>query len=902
MAQEPRWRRYARFWRTNVAADVDDELRFHLESRVRELTGQGLTAVAAHQQAADEFGDVERTRTGLREIGERRERRRDRWMRRYGVGQDARYLLRGLRSSPGFTFSVVLTLAVGIGAVTSMYGVTSRLILQPPPHVAAPDRVAKLYFSYERPGESGGIMDASSYPLYELLRDEVRSLAAVAAYAPATELPVGSGADAELVRATLVSAGFGAVTGVRPALGRWIADAEAHPESGARVVVLGDGLWRRRFGADPGVIGTTVLVKGLPYQLIGVAPRGFRGVELADVDLWLPLFARADGGKATWHTFASSSNLRFAVRLRPGVRASQAAAELTPLHHTFVMDLERERSGARERPPVTTRVLAGGVTGALDDHMTRRPEATVALWLTGVSVILLVIACANVASLLLLRAMRRRREIAVRLALGLGRRRLVAQLLAESGALALLGGMAAVAMVVGGGGWVNRVLLPDLVWEPAARDWPLFALAAGCTVVVALLAGLAPALQLRRDPVAALKDGTQHGSARRSSLHRGLLVSQAALSVVLLVGAGLFLRSLQQLRAHDYGLNPDGVLVAQVAFDGAGWKPADRAAFHREALERVSALPGVQDAALATNVPLRSLSGGQLLLPDGTQIATPTGEVTYGSQVTTDYVATTGMRLLAGRGFVGSDASERAVVVNETLARSVWPGRPAVGECVLREKDAPCSTIVGVVADPSAFGLMPDHPRMLFWSVMGPGEATDGALLVRVATGSNVSATTIRSALLELRPGLPYLDVKPLGAVLEPQLRPWRLGATVFTAFGVLAMLLAGLGLYSAVAYAVTQRTREIGVRMAIGAGRGSVVALVASDATRTAVAGVVLGTALALAGSRWIAGLLFEVSPRDPIVYAAVGGAIILVALLASVAPARRATRVNPVTALRAE
>jgi len=465
-----------------------------------------------------------------------------------------------------------------------------------------------------------------------------------------------------------------------------------------------------------------------------------------------------------------------------------------------------------------------------------------------------------------------------------------------------MGGVAAVAMVAWGGGWVNRLLLPDLVWEPAARDWPLFALAAGCTAAVALLAGLAPALQLRHDPMAALKDGTQHGSTRRSSLHRGLLVSQAALSVVLLVGAGLFLRSLQQLRAHDYGLNLDGVLVAQVTFDGAGWRPTDRAAFHQEALVRVRALPGVQDAALATNVPLRSLSGGKLLLPDGTRIATPDGEVTYGSQVTADYLATIGMRILAGRGFVESDGSERAVVVNETLARTVWPGRPAVGECVLREEGAPCATVVGVVADPSVFGLMPDHPRMLFWSVMAPDEATSGALLVRVVAGSGVSAGSIRAALQELRPSLPYLDVAPLSAVLEPQLRPWRLGATVFTAFGVLAMLLAGLGLYAAVAYAVTQRTREIGVRMAIGATRGSVVALVASDATRTAVAGVVLGTALALAGSRWIAGLLFEVSPRDPVVYAAVGGAIILVALLASVAPARRATRVNPVAALRAE
>ena len=913
MSHEPTWRRALRFWGPNVAADVDEELRFHLETRIEALTREGLDPATARARAEEEFGDVPQTARRLRAIGQRRTRRDRRWLTRQNIALDLRQILRGFRASPAFTLAVVLTLGVGIGAVTAMYGVMSRLLLQPPPHVAEAGRVVKLFFRYERAGSPAGTIDATSYPLYVAMRDGATSVAAMAAYAGENEIAVGEGVDAELARATLVSAGFGRVTGVRPALGRWIADDEADPFTGARVAVLADGFWRRQFGADPGVVGRTIRVKGLPYRVIGVTPRGFRGIDLADTDLFLPLMAADDGGRRPGRSYemASSSNLRVAARLAPGATPGQAAAELgtrfaRALDESERADAERNRahfgSDLPAREPYRMTVLTAPIRGALAYDMTRRPEATVAVWLVGVSAVLLAIACANVASLFLLRAMRRRREIAIRLALGMSRRRLVALLLAESGALALLGGVAAVAVVIWGGAWVNRYLLPDLAWEAATLDWSLFALAAGCTIGVALLAGLVPALQLRRDTEHALRDGAPHGSTRRSRLHAGLLVAQTALSVLLLVGAGLFLRSMQQLRAHDYGMDIDGVTVVQVLFDGSGWRGRAIGAFHDQALERLRRLPGVERAALATSVPLRGLSGAGLTLPDGHKITGPDGESSYGSDVTPGFVSTVGLHLVAGRDIGEADRQTGAIVINQTMARIGWPGRSPIGECAHRTGNPRCAPIVGVVADPSTGGLASRGPRMLFYSLLEPGEADGGAILLRTRDGMAPSAAAIRQALESVQPGLPYVRVESLGAVLEPQLRPWRLGATVFTAFGVLAALLAGLGLYAAIAYAVTQRTREIGVRVAVGAGRRDVLTLVIGDGVRIAAVGLVLGAGAALFASRWITDLLFEVSPREPRVYVAVGIVLLLVSLVATLMPAWRATRVDPVIALRAE
>ena len=898
----PKWRRYLRFWRADPAADVDDELRTHLELRTDELRARGLSQVEAHVQALAEFGDVEATRARLVSIDRRMTRRRARFLWWDALRADLRYAARGLGANPLLAGTVVLTLAVGIGAATTMYGVMRELLVQPPPHVAAPGRVAKLYFGLQRADDSLRTFDASSFPFYERLRDQARTLAGVAAYAPGERLAVGQGADAELARATLVSAGFWRTLGVTPRLGRTFVDEEAHPVTGARVVVLGHELWQRRFGGDPAVVGRTLVVKGLPYEIVGVAPRGFRGIALERTDLWLPLFARADGGSRapTWHESPSSANLRFVARLAQDASPAQARADLGRLYATHVA----ETWGDREGPSTRALVRLGPVTGALGTDMRRVPEGTIAVWLVGVAGVLLLVACANVGGLLLLRALRRRREIAVRLALGMSRRRLTALLFTETALLVVLGGAASAVATVWGGAWVRAVLLGDLRVERAGTDWWTIGAAVACTAGTALLAGLAPVLQARRDASAGLRDGGQHGATRRSPIFRTLLVAQTALSVVLLVGAGLFVRSIQRIESLDLGLDVRDALLVQVDFSGTGRDGRERAAFLERALERVRVLPGVTAASLAGGAPLHSASGGSFRLPGATEPVTmPDGAVPWMNVVGGDFFAATGMRVLEGRGLTTADRTgPPALVVNQSLARRAWPGRSPVGECVLLYSHPDlCATVVGVVADARTFRLR-EEQRPWFYTPLPPGDADARVLLVRRDPRVAGLEATVRQALHDLDPALPFVDVRVLGDALDPQMRPWRLGATVFTAFGTLAALLAALGLYAAVAYAVTQRTREIGVRVAVGATAPQVVGLVLGDGVRTALAGVALGLALALIGGRWMADLLFDVSPRDPLVLALVAGGALLAALAASVAPARRATRVDPVVALRVE
>jgi predicted permease len=910
MRDVPKWRRYLRFWRADVEGDVDEELRFHFEARTAELRARGATAEEARRQATEEFGDEDAVRAHLHAIDHRMERRRARFLWWDAARADLRYALRGLRANPLFTGAVVLTLAVGIGAATTMYGVMRRLLIQPPPGVVAPDVVRRLFFRYEEPGEAPHTYAALSYPFFEEIRDDRRVLDAVAVYDRA-ELPVGQGADAELVDATLVSAGFWRTLGARPALGRFIADDEAHPATGSRVVVLGHAFWQRRFGGDPAVLGRVVRVKGLPYEVVGVAPRGFRGVELAGTDVWLPLFASADDGSARtpdWHTYGSSSNLAFVARLRPGVPLAQAQAELSRRFDAFIRRVEGEMFGSipelMARTAATRRTVhLGSLTGALGNDMTRIPEATVSVWLVGVAGVLLVIACANVGSLLLMRALRRRREIGVRLALGMSRRRLAALLLVESLLLAVLGGVASAAVIVAGGAWVRRVLLAGMSAERAGFDWDMLFVAAGCTLGVALVTGLVPVLQTRRGGMAGLRDGGQHGATRRSRVHWTLLVAQTALSVVLLVGAGLFLHSLRRITTLDLGLDTRNVLAVQVDFSGSGRRPLERAAFYQRALERVRALPGVEHAAVAQTVPLRTTQGGLVRLPGAEKWLRPESGSPLMNFVGDDFFAATGMRLVRGRGITAADlAGPPVVVINEALARAGWPDGSPIGACV-NTSDHPddCVTVVGVVGNAHTFRLR-EEQRFWFYKPLARDDGDVGVLLVRQTPGVAGVAATLRRTLRDLDPTLPYIDVAVLGDVLDPQIRPWRLGATLFTTFGVIAMLLAALGLYAAVAYAVTQRTREIGVRVAVGATAGSVVRLVLGDGARVALVGIAAGLGLALIGAPFIADLLFDVSPRDPLVLLGVGGGVLLAALLASLLPARRAARVDPVTALRVD
>jgi putative ABC transport system permease protein len=874
---------------------MDEEMRFHLDMETEKNIREGMSIEEASRQAVLAFGGVEKHKEGMRD-GRRIPLLEN-------LVQDTRYAARSLRRTPGFTITVVLTLAAGIGATTAMYGVMSRLLLLPPPHVMEPERVVKPYFTYDAVDRDPETYTGRDYAYFERVRASSRTLRSVGAYVQ-MDFPVDEGSDALQAKVTLATQGFWSVLGTRPALGRLFSDEEAVPIGGARVAVLGHAFWRRHYGGDPAVVGKTLRVKGHPYEIVGVTPRGFRGIELEETDVWLPIGAYADGSPDSlkWTETRYGFWLTDVGRLAPGATAAQAGAELSAL--TRSIDDEHARERKRPTDPETgtkSWVTAGPVVGALGRDMKRIPEARVAVWLVAIAGVLLAAACVNVASLLLLRAMRRRREIAVRVALGMGRGRMAAQLFTESLLLATVGGVVALTVAIAGTTWISRVLLPDLAWEPDSLDWRMLSLTGTCILGTALLAGLAPLLQTREDPARVLREGAQQGSPARSRVLRGLLATQIALSVVLLTGAGLFLRSLQRIDAVDLGFDRQHVLVATIDFSGTGKTRKQVGAFWEQALERVRAIPGVERASLSTTAPLRTAFGaGIFRLPEGTARVVKEQGMPTVNYVTPDFFATAGTRIVLGRDFRPEERhGAPTLVLNETLARVGWPGRSALGACIPFETMKGCATVIGVVANARRFDLR--EPEMLMYYLpLTPDDG--GLLLVREAPRARLGAETLRRALAELDPNLPYLHVESLGTPLDLQIRPWRLGASVFTAFGVLAMLLAAVGLYSALAYAITQRTREIGIRLAIGARAGDVVRLVMRDGLRVALVGISVGLAACIVAGPWIADLLFEVGPRDGPVLVAVSALLLFVTLLASAGPIMRALRVDPTIAMRAE
>ena len=901
----PRWRRYLRFWRSDVTADVDDELRFHFESRIDELRARGHDLSDATRIAREEFGDVEATRQRLWEIGERMSRRHARAERWLLASGDVRHTLRGLRAAPLFTLGVALTLAIGLGSVITMYGELRQLLLQPPPDVVAPDNLMRAFFHYQRAGDSLRTGDRTSYPYFELLQREEGKVGTVAAYIPDVEVVAGIGPDARLVKATLVSAGFWRALGTRASLGRFIADEEAHPATGARVAVLGHAFWQRRFGGDRGIIGSTVYVKGLPYQVIGVTPREFRGVELSDTDLWLPLFAKEDGAgrPASWQTFASSSILKLVVRVASPESTRPVSSELTRVSNLLI-ERDEARLPPGRRGEFRSSVTLAGITGALGQDGHRIPEATVAIWVTGVATILLLVACANVTCLLLLRTLRRRREIAVRLALGMSRGRLAAMLLIESSVLALLGAAGACAVVVWGGAWVRHGLLPGMLGASASTDWHSMLLLTSLVLAVALVTGLVPIFQSLTVPIHGLRDGGQQGATSPSALYRSLLVVQTALSTVLLVGAGLFLHSLHRISTTDLGMDTERSLVVGVDFTGSGRSGRERVAFFERALERVRALPDVAQASVAVSAPLRSARGVLVRVHPGAEWISTDQGTPLGDYVSDGFFESTGMRIAQGRAFRAADrGGEPVAIVNEQLAAAGWPGRSPIGECAYTShaRDT-CARVVGVVRDARSFRIQEEHARPWIYLPLDPEDVDARVLLVRTVRDARAMRGTIGRALRELDPALPYVDVQSLGDVLDPQIRPWRLGAIVFTALGSLAALLAAFGLYTATAFAVAQRRREIGIRLTVGASPGTIARFILGSAFRVTSIGVAAGLLVALASAHWVADLLFETAPAEPLVLLAVIAGVLVIGILASLVPARRAAHVHPMDVLRLE
>ena len=886
--KNPGKKRLFRFpWRTagQIGAEVDEEIGFHLEMRAAELERRGMTAHAAREQALAEFGDVEGTRAFCREMDLRDERRTRLADRLEGVLQDARFAARSLRKTPGFTAAAALTLALGVGATTAVFSVVDAFLLRPLP-VAEPERLVTV----EVREAEGGVKESLSYPYVQDWMRAADGVAEIAALHPG-ELSFTDGAGAaELVWSMDATDNYFRVLGVSPVLGRFFAPGD--DAAGAMVAVLGHAFWTRRFAADPGVVGRTVRLNGQPVEVIGVAPAGFAGTMAGmRTDLWVPVgaYARLNPG-GDLNTRGRHSWLAMIGRLRPGVTHAQASAALAAMAPRIPPEFAGDEAAAGVRverltgvPPQARGTVVGFMTLLL---------ATAAL--------VLLIAATNVSGMLLARAAARRREIAIRLAMGAGRGRLARLLLAESLLLFLLGGAGGTLLAV----WATAALSG---WRPVASvpvaldvgvNPTVLAFALGVSLLTGVLCGLVPALAASRPVLMpALRDGS--GAGRRARLRGAFVVGQLAMSLLLLVTAGLFARALQGALSIDPGFRPRGVAVGEVRLSPHGYDEARGAELYRQLLERVRARPGVRAASLASVLPLSGSFDGTQVRPVGGAGAEP---VRVGFAVVEGaYFGALSVPLRAGRSFGERDraGAPRVVIVNETLARRLWPGENPLGKR-LRDGQGEAE-VVGLAADGKHQSLR-EEPAAFMYLPFGQGYQGTMTLVVRHDGPAAPALAAMRAELRALDPNVPLARAMPMEVMVGESLTAQRMAATMVGAFGAVGLLLAAVGVYGVLAYQVSQRTREIGVRMALGAGRASVLRLVLRQGMGLAAVGVAAGLVLALPASRALAGMLNGLSATDPATFVSVPLLVGAAAFLASWLPARRATRVDPMVALRSE
>ena len=862
--------------RAELEQEMDDELRHHLEMERAELARAGLSEEEARRQALVGFGGVERTKEQAREA------RGFPWLE--DLAQDVRYAARGLARAPGFAFAVIATLTLAIGANVAMFAVVDAVLLSPLPYRDA-DRLVWLR---EVDPTEGGRDQAVSPPTAEDWRRAQRSFAGVAAISDEPVVFLGAGGP-EKIEAAAVSADFFQVMGTWPALGRGFL-AEDDVQGARRVVVLSDALWRRRFGADPGVVGRLVRLGADAHEVVGVAPRGFefpRGAEL-----WMPLApALGEGALVRGAHF-----LDVVGRLAPGVDAARAEAELVSIQGRIAeTDPSYAGYGARVE--------------SLRTHEVGSVRTALLVLLAAVGFVLL-IACANVAGLLLARAGSRAREMSIRLAVGAGRRRLVRQLLTESVALAAAGGACGLLLAAWGVGAL-RALGPDVL--PRASELGVSWEAVAFTVLVTLLTGtafgLVPALRASRlDLAAALRDGAASlaGGLRSTRLRGALVVAESALTVVLLVGAGLMLNSLVRLLLVDPGFRPDGVSTFLIALPRERYPDGPRqAAFYSELRERVRTLPGVLSVGLGSNVPVSGQSMMSPLMVEG-RAREPGAAQTFVQQTVADegYFRALGMRLVAGRAFTEADGASAvpAAVVNEELARRVFPGEDPIGKRLRTMFGSPAMReIVGVVADVRHAGPARAAPPQVFVPfAQSPGPYM--TLVVRAEGEPRALAAGVRAAVLGVDPEQPVDRVASLESLLAGTMARSRLYALLLGGYALLALALAAVGLYGVIAYSVGQRTHEIGVRVALGATAGTVVRDVLGQGLALCGAGMGMGLLGAVAVARVLRGLLYGVGPGDVATYSAAAAVLLVVSVAACWAPARRAARIDPLIALRHE
>ena len=860
-------------------ADVRDELRFHTEMIEQDLRARGVDPAAARREARLRVGGHAQI---VEAYGDQRSLPRAEMLL-----QDVRYACRTLLRTPGFTAAALITLALGIGANAAIFTVVHAVLLRPLPF-ADPARLVSL-------GEAGpdGLPGNIGFQTFADFRDQTRSFEQMAAIRSWQTTLVT--AEAERLNAMRVSWNFFELLGVRPALGRGFTREDDHPARW-RVLVLSDGLWRRRFGADPGVIGRTIRMNDQNYQIVGVMPASFEPLVSSHFYKPAELWAALGYDPKLPYACRSCQHLKAIGRLRRGVSADQATADLARVRATLMQAFPREYPAGSMAAVSLAHIFAGPVRGGLY------------VLLAAVGFVLL-IACANVANLLLARAVNRTREMAVRAALGAGRGRLIRQMLTESVVLGLAGGalgavLAALALPALAS--LAPVNVPRV--ERLQIDRVVLAFTGALSLATGILFGLIPAL---RATATGLRDGLSGDArgtvgARSQAARQALVVADIALALILLTGAGLMLKSLTRLLQVDPGFNPERVLTLQFSLIGEAYRedPAVTA-FTDRLIEKVGALPGVHAVAAAGQVPMGGNGDTWGFHVDGLMEPNPADDPSAERySVTSRYFEVMQIKLLRGRLLTASDTttSEPVMLVSDTAARTLFKGADPIGRRV-RIGDpnrGPWRTVVGIVADVRHTDLTVDATPQMY---LPQSQVTDSFLVLTVKSATADASPlvpSVRAAVRELDPSVPVYDVATLQDLLAKSFGQRRFVMTMLGGFAVLALLLAAVGLYGVVSYTVAQRRREVGLRMALGASPADIVRLILGSGAKTVAAGLICGLVCAALLTRFLQTLLFEVRALDPPTLASAVAMLCAVAFLAHWIPLRRAARVDPAIALR--
>jgi predicted permease len=868
--------RWPRFSRRRRERELQEEIESHLAMAVRDRIERGEDPEAAAQAVRREFGS--------RALVGETTRRMWGWMWLAGLAQDGRYALRGMRRSPAFTAVAILSLALGIGANTAIFSLLDALLLRWLP-VPNPQQLLQVQIP--------GAMESLSYPIVRVLAEQHEIFAGVAGFSGWNFNGGASGAVSKLPGA-LVTGEFYQTLGLRPFAGRLLAPADDLPGA-PLVAVISYGYWQRQFAADPAIVGHTVHLNGQPVTMVGITPAGFTGANVgavADVTMTTAALPRLNPEAASLLA-AGNFWLRALVRLQPGLSAARAKARLAALWPHI---------SARAIPPAWTLDRRQGIANASFEFrqggtgwtylrsIFRKPL----LVLMAVVALVLLIACANVANLLLARGAARQKEIAIRLAIGAGRGRIIRQLLAESTLLSLLGATLGVALAWPCAGFLIAAVSSTRM--PIALDltpnWHVLAFTTAVAIATGVLFGLAPALQVTAtEPSPVLKEDAR--SRSRTRLLSLLAVVQVSFSLLLLIGAGLFLRTLRNLERIDPGFRREGVLLVEL--DGR------RTAVPKQLLEAVRRVPGVVSASVSTHTPLSGATWSEPAVPAGQSL--PNRDNAHFIGAGPDFFATLDTPLLAGRTFTDRDTatSPQVAIVNEAYARRYFPDRNPLGQhlsAMVRGRRADLE-IIGVARNASLRGFRAAPPPAVYVAYAQLTGNFPTTLEFRAAGPLGQITAAVRQELQSRLPESP-VEVQALSAQVDAALVQERMMATLAGAFGVLALLLACVGLYGLLNYGVARRTREIGIRMALGAGRASVIGMEVKSALRLVLVGIALGLPTSLVASSAVRSMLFGLDPADPMTLAGATILLTAAAVLAAYLPARRASRVDPLTALR--